>query len=353
MQKLRPFVDCNDDEFFDCTLGQFFLRVREEFYGDFDQLEGHLAGMYFTGRGLIEDPEMHFYSGATKVSIDDADDTGSGSASGTRPSTSSRRTYANNCLTTSARGSVDQAARSTPNLNLNSPPTSGRFSDQHSLSPLPHVGAFSSYEGYHPPAFNSAPASGGPSTPVGTGNRTPTHVNYTSPALQHQQHSQWASFRFGPGREPLPTTPGYVESDGRRDRGHEAISRVHSQHDYSGATLTADSEDNRYSGIFHSALPADLDEDDEVLGLNGPPPAQAGANNEPRVLFVVASLFEFHIDSNRREAGYPYLKYLAGEVFDILGQRGELWLARNQDDAEGTLGWIWEKHFALLPMDTQ
>jgi hypothetical protein len=116
------------------------------------------------------------------------------------------------------------------------------------------------------------------------------------------------------------------------------------------AAAAAAADPARYSGIFQSALPADLAEDDAVLGLDGP---LDGEHGEPRVLFVVASLFEFNIDATRREAGYPYLKYVAGEVFDILGQRGELWLARNQDDAEGTLGWIWEKHFALLPMDGQ
>jgi hypothetical protein len=103
----------------------------------------------------------------------------------------------------------------------------------------------------------------------------------------------------------------------------------------------------RYSGIFHSALPADMADDDAELL------PRADGSGDVRVLYIVASLFEFHIDSNRREAGYPYLKYVAGEIFEIVGQRGELWLARNQDDSEGTLGWIWEKHFALLPMEPQ
>jgi hypothetical protein len=32
--------------------------------------------------------------------------------------------------------------------------------------------------------------------------------------------------------------------------------------------------------------------------------------------------------------------------------KGELWLARNQDDPKHTIGWIWEKHFArLMPED--
>lgn len=39
---------------------------------------------------------------------------------------------------------------------------------------------------------------------------------------------------------------------------------------------------------------------------------------------------------------------MATQVFDVLGMRGELWLARNQDDPSGTIGWIWEKHFARI-----
>ncbi|GAB7359439.1 hypothetical protein MBLNU230_g6087t1 [Neophaeotheca triangularis] len=136
----------------------------------------------------------------------------------------------------------------------------------------------------------------------------------------------------------------------------------------------------RFSGIFNSALPPSES--------NSPPgastPAQAtpplsrasstinhsnnqkhlisrrntGSNeipqassSEPNVLFVCASLFEFNIDKARKEGGYPYLTYVQGEVFDVIAQKGELWLARNQDDANGTLGWIWEQHFVILSQE--
>jgi len=68
-------------------------------------------------------------------------------------------------------------------------------------------------------------------------------------------------------------------------------------------------------------------------------------------MFVAASLFEFNIDRARREAGYPYLTYVQGEVFDVVAQKGELWLARNQDDGAGELGWIWEQHFVILSQE--
>jgi hypothetical protein len=72
--------------------------------------------------------------------------------------------------------------------------------------------------------------------------------------------------------------------------------------------------------------------------------------DEPEVLFLAASLFEFNIAHDRREGGIPYLVYVPGEIFDVIGMKGELWLARNQDDPTRTVGWIWEKHFArILP----
>ncbi|CAN9245691.1 unnamed protein product [Alternaria sp. RS040] len=70
--------------------------------------------------------------------------------------------------------------------------------------------------------------------------------------------------------------------------------------------------------------------------------------DEPEVLFVAASLFEFKIGHERREGGIPYLRYVPGEVFDVIGIKGELWLARNQDDETKTVGWIWDKHFERL-----
>jgi hypothetical protein len=66
------------------------------------------------------------------------------------------------------------------------------------------------------------------------------------------------------------------------------------------------------------------------------------------VLFLAASLFEFNIDRARKEAGYPYLTYVPGEIFDVIGEKGELWLAKNQDDPGCLVGWIWCKHFARL-----
>ncbi|EMC91419.1 hypothetical protein BAUCODRAFT_152676 [Baudoinia panamericana UAMH 10762] len=120
--------------------------------------------------------------------------------------------------------------------------------------------------------------------------------------------------------------------------------------------------DQRFSGLFSSALPPDL------LGISDPailtPKAQippqtptfdgtdAAETEKAPVMFVCASLFEFSIDKTRKEAGYPYLTYAQGEVFDVIAQKGELWLAKNQDDSKGMLGWIWEQHFVILSHET-
>ncbi|KAJ5663923.1 hypothetical protein N7507_004654 [Penicillium longicatenatum] len=100
----------------------------------------------------------------------------------------------------------------------------------------------------------------------------------------------------------------------------------------------------RSSGLFSSAMPMS----DNPNEHEPPQDPEVHAPKEPAVLFLAASLYEFNIDRARREAGYPYLTYVAGEIFDVFGEKGELWLARNQDDSTSQVGWIWMKHFAKL-----
>lgn len=97
----------------------------------------------------------------------------------------------------------------------------------------------------------------------------------------------------------------------------------------------------RYSGFFSSAMPMSDSPNDHMPTESDPP-------KEPKVLFLAASIYEFNIDRARREAGYPYLTYVAGEIFDVIAEKGELWLAKNQDDPTHQVGWIWNKHFAKL-----
>lgn len=106
----------------------------------------------------------------------------------------------------------------------------------------------------------------------------------------------------------------------------------------------------RYSNFFSSAMPMS-DGPNETEPASHEPPKN-DAPKEPKVLFLAASIYEFNIDRARREAGYPYLTYVAGEIFDVIGEKGELWLARNQDDATHQVGWIWNKHFAKLSSES-
>ncbi|KAI3145358.1 hypothetical protein CBS147326_308 [Penicillium roqueforti] len=101
---------------------------------------------------------------------------------------------------------------------------------------------------------------------------------------------------------------------------------------------------DRYSGFFSSAMPmSDVPGDTAVNGH----PERSAPPIGPAALFCAASVYDFDIDT-RTEGGYPYLTYASGDIFDVIGEKGELWLARNQDDATRTVGWIWNKHFARL-----
>lgn len=103
-----------------------------------------------------------------------------------------------------------------------------------------------------------------------------------------------------------------------------------------------------YSGIFHSALPDGPEESQRSSRTSSRDRNISGGYN---VLYLAASLFEFNISATKSEAGYPYLTYQAGEIFDVIGEKGELWLAKNQDDPSDQVGWIWSKHFARLATD--
>lgn len=109
-----------------------------------------------------------------------------------------------------------------------------------------------------------------------------------------------------------------------------------------GPTHALPTQAGHGTGVFSSAMPMSESPRTSEHPLSG------RSTREYNVLFPVASVYEFNIDRARREAGFPYLTYVAGEIFDVIGERGELWLARNQDDATKQVGWIWNKHFAKV-----
>ncbi|KAJ5975518.1 hypothetical protein N7481_009225 [Penicillium waksmanii] len=103
----------------------------------------------------------------------------------------------------------------------------------------------------------------------------------------------------------------------------------------------------RYSGFFSSAMPMS-DNPHEENHVDNHPPVEHHPS-APRVLFLAASVEQFHYEGERRgEAGYPYLTYESGDIFDVIGEKGELWLARNQDDDLHQVGWIWNRHFSKV-----
>ncbi len=74
------------------------------------------------------------------------------------------------------------------------------------------------------------------------------------------------------------------------------------------AQQRAPSPSDRFSGFFSSAMP-----------MSDSPPAESPLDSpdvqkEFHIIFFAASIYPFNIDRARREAGYPYLTYVAGEV---------------------------------------
>ena len=145
-----------------------------------------------------------------------------------------------------------------------------------------------------------------------------------------------------PATANAPSSQQAVYIPPRTSAEHTRSPRPTSQATY--FTARPDLDDTRFSGIFNSAMPPDTPDPTR-------PASPRPAPIDTPAIYVCASLFEFSIDKTRKEAGYPYLTYVQGEVFDVVGQKGELWLAKNQDDPTNTLGWIWEQHFVILSQD--
>ncbi|SPQ18222.1 959ac9da-e21d-41b7-9405-bc10fda23ee6 [Thermothielavioides terrestris] len=114
--------------------------------------------------------------------------------------------------------------------------------------------------------------------------------------------------------------------------------------------LPEQQQTRRLSGLFSSALPLPDGPEDSVRSSRASSRERGGDGGRGtyNVLWLAASLFEFNIETTKHEAGYPYLTYQAGEIFDVIAEKGELWLAKNQDDPHDVVGWIWSKHFAKL-----
>ncbi|TPX14183.1 uncharacterized protein E0L32_000577 [Thyridium curvatum] len=168
--------------------------------------------------------------------------------------------------------------------------------------------------------------------------RPSTGRSYDSSVLPRQSTESGPA----PPTQPPPAPPSGMQS--RRDSGSTYNSNYPPN-----SSATAGQESRRFSGLFHSALPLPDDAEDSRKSSRASSRERGGDRNAGyNVMWLAASLFEFNIETTKHEAGYPYLTYQAGEIFDVIAEKGELWLAKNQDDPHDQVGWIWSKHFAKL-----
>ncbi|KAH6853787.1 hypothetical protein B0I37DRAFT_15752 [Chaetomium sp. MPI-CAGE-AT-0009] len=211
---------------------------------------------------------------------------------------------------------------------------SGQFSLSPASSALPSPANY--YRDYYSDINGHARGSAGsPVTPADT-------TNGSRPAVP-------LSMRPSTGRSfdstslPRQSSESTAMSTNRRDSNSTFNSS------YPAHSAGNDQQTRRLSGLFNSALPLpDGPEESARSSRASSRDRGAAANNGYNVLWLAASLFEFNIETTKHEAGYPYLTYQAGEIFDVIAEKGELWLAKNQDDPRDIVGWIWSKHFAKL-----
>ncbi|KAK3694996.1 hypothetical protein B0T22DRAFT_89448 [Podospora appendiculata] len=218
--------------------------------------------------------------------------------------------------------------------SLPTPDFGKRNSGQFSLSPtgpLPSPGQY--YRDYysgingHPRGSSNSPITPEPSSSrqtLGLAARPSTSRSYDTVSLPRQSSDSTAQ------------SVGLGQQQSRRD---------------SSSTFNSSyplPEARRLSGLFHSALPLPDGPEDSQRSSRASSRERGPASSSYRIMWLAASLFEFNIETTKHEAGYPYLTYQAGEIFDVIAEKGELWLAKNQDDPNSLVGWIWSKHFAKL-----
>lgn len=65
-------------------------------------------------------------------------------------------------------------------------------------------------------------------------------------------------------------------------------------------------------------------------------------------LFLVTSMKDSSLNATYREDGLPFLVYKSGEIFEVLSEDGELYLAKNRNNPSIGIGWVWSKNFNKL-----
>jgi dynamin-binding protein len=287
-RKIEPFVD--NAPHMPSDLTQYINVLQSTFNQDLAEWEARVQSLGIcNGATLME--AQNFLSPTTTFTQEDT------SSSHKRPSTvsSGRRTLSM---------SSEQATHSTPNFGR----ISDNFAAATAFSPSPLLGSFPMPDGISQSSTvvrtraGSALSSRGPSTP---------HSMNAQPA---PAPSNYYAGRPSMGSErtyyDAPTAVPRLDLDiaSGQGFGHDENffppDTYHHQAD-PNTSVSHISPDERFSGIFHSALP-----------MSDSPRSSSPqlAEGEAKVLFLAASLFEFNIDGSRREAGYPYLRYVPGEV---------------------------------------
>ncbi|XP_044724791.1 rhoGEF domain-containing protein [Hirsutella rhossiliensis] len=221
---------------------------------------------------------------------------------------------------------------------LPAPDFGGRRSGSFSMSPSPSAtglgGAMSSPHHYYYRDYYAG-----------------IHAHQGAPASSSRSPEMVGSSRSLAGTGAASTRPSTgrsLDSGGAPRQSSESATqhRRDSNTTYNSGYLPHESR--RYSNIFHSALPLPDGPEDSRRSSRASSRERNQTSDGYNILWLAASLFEFNISTTKHEAGYPYLTYQAGEIFDVIAEKGELWLAKNQDDATDQVGWIWSKHFAKL-----
>lgn len=170
------------------------------------------------------------------------------------------------------------------------PPTSNQFDPNNRMRATSTMAGRSPRTPEVPGSYHSYSSN---TTPVSTGFGRPATASATGPS-------------------PLLSRPG-VETP-EINRVSEATTLVYQPNGNmgyaSGTQARPSSPSGRYSGVFSSALPMSDSPRNQSPVENGLDRPQMQFN----VIFLAASVYEFNIDRARREAGYPYLTYVAGEV---------------------------------------
>ena len=145
-------------------------------------------------------------------------------------------------------------------------------------------------------------SSRGPSTPAAVGAARNLSASTLIGSYFPPRPSTATDHRYESGSPEAPRLSAEHNSRTRPNSGSNSFS----QHSQATTPVT------RSSAVFSSAMP--MPDSPGYLQQYQGSVIESQDPKDTNVLFLAASLFEFNIDRARREGGYPYLTYVAGEV---------------------------------------